>query len=144
MNLRGEFEKVLREFMDATVGDVVGCILAKTDGLMIASVLPTGMNGERVAALGATVAGMAEKLCKNLDQGETIRIMVEGSKSSLLANPVGGNMLLIVLTSESPNLGLILLEMERVAERVKNIIEKRLRSIISPQNSRTSWQNSSR
>jgi len=34
-------------------------------------------------------------------------------------------MLLVALTTESPNLGLIFLEMERAAEGVKNVIEKR-------------------
>ena len=50
MSLRGEFEKVLREFMEATGGDVVGCALARTDGLMVASILPAGIDRRRIAA----------------------------------------------------------------------------------------------
>jgi len=125
MSLRGEFEKVLREFMEATGGDVVGCALARTDGLMVASILPAGIDRRRIAALGATIAGVAGKLCKDLDRGEPLRTMIEGSKGNLIATPVGENMLLVALTTESPNLGLIFLEMERAAEGVKNVVEKR-------------------
>jgi len=127
MSLREEFEKVLKEFMNATVGDVVGCAVARTDGLMVASVLPAGVDERRVAALGATVAGVAGKLCKDLDRGEPMRTLIEGSKGNLIAAPIGENILLIALTSKSPNLGLIFLEMERAAEAAKNVMGRRRR-----------------
>ena len=112
MSLRGEFEKVLKEFMDATVGDVIGCAVARTDGLMVASVLP---------------AGVAGKLCKDLDRGEPLRTLIEGSKGNLIAAPIAENILLIALTSKSPNLGLIFLEMEKAAEAAKNVVGRRKR-----------------
>jgi len=127
MSLRGELEKILRELMDAVGGDVIGCAFARTDGLMVASILPAGVDERRIAALGATIAGIADKLCKDLNRGEPTRTMIEGSKGNLIATPVGENILLIALTSESPNLGLIFLETERAAESARSIIGRRKR-----------------
>ena len=128
MSLRTGLEKILKDLSETLGGDIIGCAFARSDGLMITSMLPSGMDERMVAALGATINSIAKRLCENLNKGETLRILIEGSKGKIVSMPIEKDVILITLTSEKPNLGLIFIEMERAAENTKALLSKSVRS----------------
>jgi len=128
MSLRTGLEKILKDLSETLGGDIIGCAFARSDGLMITSMLPSGMDERMVAALGATINSIAKRLCENLNKGETLRTLIEGSKGKIVSIPIEKDVILITLTSEKPNLGLIFIEMERAAENTKALLSKSVRS----------------
>ena len=121
-------EKILKDLSETVGGDIIGCAFARSDGLMITSMLPSGMDERMVAALGATINSVARRLCEDLKRGEALRILVEGSKGKIISMPIERDVVLIALTSEKPNLGLIFIEMERAAENTKALLSRSGRS----------------
>ena len=125
MSLRSELENALKEFVTATGGDIVGCAITRSDGLLLASTPLEGVDERRLAAMGVTAAGIAKRLCKELNRGVPLRMMVEGKGGNILIANVGEDLFLIALTSKNPNLGLVFLEMDRIAETLAVISKKR-------------------
>ena len=128
MSLRTGLEKILKDLSETLGGDIIGCAFARSDGLLITSMLPSGMDERMVAALGATINSIAKRLCENLNKGETLKTLIEGSKGKIVSMPIEKDVILITLTSEKPNLGLIFIEMERAAENTKALLSKSVRS----------------
>ncbi|HDJ67125.1 MAG TPA: hypothetical protein ENF33_05395 [Nitrososphaeria archaeon] len=124
MSLRSELENALKEFMNATGGDLVGCALARSDGLLLASTPLGGVDERKMAAISVTAAGVAKRLCEELNRGTPLRMMVEGRGGNILIANVGEDLFLIALTSEKPNLGLVFLEMERITETLATISKR--------------------
>ena len=125
MSLRSELEAVLKDLMSAAGGDILGCGLVRADGLPVVSIFSAGIDERRAAAMGATALGTATRLCGELDRGAPRRLMIEGEKGNVVIMRAGEELLLIALSSENPNLGLIFMELERAAKRVEEIVGKR-------------------
>jgi len=125
MSLRSELENALKDLISATGGDIIGCAVARSNGLLLASTPLKGVDERRIVAMGVTAAGVAKRLCKELDRGIPSRMMVEGKEGNILITNINEDLFLIALTPKNPNLGLIFLEMDRIAETLAVISKKR-------------------
>ena len=133
MSLKPDLEKILKDLLEDLKEDVVGCAFVRLNGSMIAAKLPSGEDEQMVATLSATINDAARKLCGSLKRGELLRTLIEGSDGKIVFIPIGRDIVLAAVTSEKPNLGLILIEMEKAAEYVKALLKKPRRSeFLSP------------
>ena len=133
MSLKPDLEKVLKDLLEDLKEDVVGCAFVRLNGTMIAAKLPSEEDEQMVATLSATINDAARKLCGSLKRGEHLRTLIEGSGGKIVFMPIGRGVILVAVTSEEPNLGLILIEMEKAAEYVKDLLRKPRRSeFLSP------------
>jgi len=117
------FEKALEEFTKAIEENVIGALLVGRNGIVIASTFPADRDVDSLSKLSISISIMAEKLCKDLDRGFHEITIIEMESGYLLIAPISKEMLLIVLTSENPPLGLILLEIEGIKARIGCSIE---------------------
>jgi predicted regulator of Ras-like GTPase activity (Roadblock/LC7/MglB family) len=115
-----KLDNVLTNFRE--VGGVEATALASRDGLLIKGIMPAGQHGETFAAMSATMLGAAETATAELNKGVPDRIIVESEHSRLIATGAGPKALLIVLTTHDAGLGLILVELEKAARLVKEIL----------------------
>ena len=113
-------ENVLVNFKE--VGGVEATALASRDGLLIKGIMPAGQHGETFAAMSATMLGAAETATAELNKGVPDRIIVESEYGRLIATGAGPKALLIVLTTHDAGLGLILVELEKAARSIKEIL----------------------
>ena len=68
-----------------------------------------------------------------MKKGELLRTLIEGSDGKIVFMPIGRGIVLAAVTSEKPNLGLILIEMEKAVEYVKALLRKPRRTeFLSP------------
>ena len=133
MSLKPDLEKILKDLLEDLKEDVVGCAFVRLNGSMIAAKLPSREDEQMVATLSATINDAARKLCGSLKRGEHLRTLIEGSGGKIVFMPIGRGVILVAVTSEEPNLGLILIEMEKAAEHVKALLRKPRRSeFLSP------------
>ncbi|MFW9848994.1 MAG: roadblock/LC7 domain-containing protein [Candidatus Thorarchaeota archaeon] len=109
----------IRDF--ETVPGVEGAALVSLDGLMISSALPESEQ-ERVAAISAAMLSLGEKATGELDRGNLMEIYVKGDRGYSLMTSVGDSALLLVLAKVDAQLGLIFMDMQRMAESLLEIL----------------------
>ncbi len=106
------------------VGGVEASIVASRDGLLMASNIPSSIcaRAETFAAMSATMLGAAETATTELGKGVPGRIIVESEHGKLIATGAGSKALFVVLTEPNAGLGLILVELEIAAEKIKKML----------------------
>jgi predicted regulator of Ras-like GTPase activity (Roadblock/LC7/MglB family) len=115
--------KIIRDF--ETVPGVEGAALVSLDGLPISSALPESEQ-ETVAAISAAILSLGEKATKELDRGSLMEIYVKGDKGYTLMTSVGDSVgdhaLILVLARSDAQLGLIFVDMRRMADKLIEIL----------------------
>jgi len=121
MSIKEMLEKILKDLR--AVGDVDASAIVSRDGLLIAADIPQNINAEAFAAMTATMLGAAETATSELGRGVPDRVIVEGGEGKIIAAGAGSKALLVVMTNPKANLGLILLEMSKASEKVKEVLK---------------------
>jgi hypothetical protein len=110
----------LQNFVSSSTG-VQGAILLSPDGLALASVLPTGMDEGRTAAMSASMLSLGEQIGRELARGNIDRIFVEGEKGyGVLVSC--GDAILLVLANASIKQGLLFLEIKRAVVKIRSLM----------------------
>lgn len=106
------FQHVLEELV-ASSADMEACALISTDGLMIASALPAGMDEDRVGAMSAAMLTLGDRAARELARGALDRVMLLGEKGYVIMNACGPEAVLTVLAKQNAKLGLVFLDIKR-------------------------------
>ncbi len=113
-------DKVLADLKK--IGGVEACATATRDGLLIRAVMQQEQFAESFAAMSATMLGAAETATTELGKGVPTRVIVESDHGRLIAVGAGPKALLMVLVNSDAGLGLVLLELEKSANKLKEIL----------------------
>ena len=97
--------------LNATSADIEACAVLSTDGLMIASLLPQGLDPDRVGAMAA-----------ELSRGDLEQVMIKGGHGYVLMTHAGADAVLTVLANPQAKLGLIFLDAKRAAEQISSLL----------------------
>jgi hypothetical protein len=116
-----KIETVLQNFVSGT-NDIQGVTLVSPDGLPLASVLPGGMDDERVSAMSAAMLSLGERIGNELARGSVDRIYVEGNKGYGILTSCGEDAVILVLASEAAKQGVLMLEIKRLVSEIKLIL----------------------
>lgn len=101
---------------------IEACAIASRDGLLISSDMPEGVVPEVFAAMSATMLGAAETATNELGKGFPSRLIVESKDGRLICMGAGSKALIVVMTGDDATLGLVLIEITKVAEKIKGLI----------------------
>ncbi len=104
------------------VGGVETCAAVSRDGLLIRGIIADEQSAESFAAMSATMLGAAETATTELGKGIPHRVIVETERGRLIAVGAGPKALLVVLVDSETGLGLILLELEKSAQKLKELL----------------------
>jgi predicted regulator of Ras-like GTPase activity (Roadblock/LC7/MglB family) len=99
----------LRGIRGAMVVDV-------TDGLVVAETLMGGLKGPPVAAMAASLASRSTELADRAGLGGPRFLHLQAGEGSLLVAPAPRDLLLVAVAGREVQLGLLRLEMLRLAE----------------------------
>ncbi len=104
------------------MGGVEACAAASRDGLLIRAVMQKEFFVDSLAAMSATILGAAETATTHVAKGVPNRVIVETDYGRLVVIGAGPKALLILLAGQDIGLGLILLELEKSAKKLKDIL----------------------
>lgn len=114
-------DKLISELKKA--GGVEACAAVSRDGLLIRSSMQKEQFAESFAAMSATMLGAAETASTELGKGVPNRVIVESTQGRLIAVGAGPKALLVVIVNPEAGLGLILLELDKTAKKLKELLE---------------------
>lgn len=113
-------DQVLTELKN--VGDVEAAAVVSRDGLLMAGSVASDIRAETFAAMSATMLGAAETAISELNKGVPERVVVETASGKIVATGAGPKALLVMMVKADAGLGLVLLEMDRAAGKIKEIL----------------------
>jgi predicted regulator of Ras-like GTPase activity (Roadblock/LC7/MglB family) len=117
-DLSGQLEAILQGFKQRVRG-VKGCLLADSQGMPLASVLPGGLRIESLAALGTLLSHSAEDVCGNVGMRAPSVITLESPDGMLL---IGGfledRIIFICLLERKANVGLARIELPNLSHQL--------------------------
>jgi len=111
--LAGSLEAVTR------VRGVRGAMVVSSDeGLLVAEASMEGVDGAAVAALAAGVVVRLSRAIEAAGRMIPAFVHLQAERGALLAVPAAGELLVVAVTDPDVNIGLVRLELRRVAEHL--------------------------
>lgn len=108
--------------LNGSSADIEASAIVSTDGLMMAALLPSNMDEDRVGAMSAALLSLGDRTAKELARGGLEQVLIKGDKGYILMTHAGEDAVLTVLAKPQAKLGLIFLDVKRAAESVGNVI----------------------
>ena len=115
-----ELDDVLTTLMQ--VGQIKACGIVSKEGLLINSRTPPDVDARIFSALCSTIMGAAEAASGQMATGGVSQVSVKTDKGTIVLMPAGAKAILTALTEPEAQLGLILVEMESLAQEVNQVM----------------------
>ncbi|MGQ4913130.1 MAG: roadblock/LC7 domain-containing protein [Candidatus Asgardarchaeia archaeon] len=119
---REMLEQVLKN-LKAKDPDIEGIIIAKNDGLVIASLLSTNEDPLLISALTASLYSMSIQAITKLQRGSMKQLLITGTKGMILVKEINDQASIGAILSSKANIGLAMIELDRAIKKIRNIIE---------------------
>ncbi len=116
-----QLDEILRDF-ERNVPHVEATAVVSLDGLVIASRLPEQVEEDRVGAMGATILSISKRSGDELDRGEMLRVLIEGTNGFLMIRSIGDVAILVVLADKKVRLGMLFYECRLCVEQLSEIL----------------------
>ncbi|HNJ97174.1 MAG TPA: roadblock/LC7 domain-containing protein [Ilumatobacteraceae bacterium] len=108
--------------LNATSADIQASAVISTDGLMMAALLPQGLDQDRVGAMSAALLSLGTRVARELERGIPEQVLVKGDNGYVLMLQAGDDAVLTVLASNQAKLGLIFLDARRAAQSMAQVL----------------------
>jgi len=89
---------------------------------VIDSLLPAGMDEDRVGAMSAAMLSLGERTSQELARGELEQVLVKGKDGYILMTHANPESVLTVVAKTNARLGLIFLDVKRAADAIGKIL----------------------
>jgi predicted regulator of Ras-like GTPase activity (Roadblock/LC7/MglB family) len=96
--------------------------IISNEGLMIASLLAADFEEERVGAMAAAMLSLGERSAKEMLRGNLEQAYVQGEDGYVILQRASQDTLLLVLTTKRAKLGLVFLDVGRLAKEIKEVL----------------------
>lgn len=110
------------EDLNGSTADIEASALISTDGLVMASALPLGMDEDRIGAMSAALLSLGKRTARELSRGNLQRVLIQGEHGYVIMSAAGPEAVLTVLAKSNAKLGLIFLDIKRAAETLSRLI----------------------
>ncbi|TET38400.1 MAG: DUF4388 domain-containing protein [Anaerolineales bacterium] len=108
--------------MLASSTDIEGAVVVSSDGLVIGSQLPKGLDESRMGASAAALFGLSKRTTPELGRGNFTQNLIQGKEGNIIIVSIGENAVFIGLTSTDVNLGMVFLEAREAAEKIATVL----------------------
>ncbi|MBD3286136.1 hypothetical protein GF359_06455 [candidate division WOR-3 bacterium] len=104
--------------------DIEGVAAATNEGLVIASSLEEGLDEERLSAVCGAVAAVSKSTAEELRKGVPSEMIIKAPEGFILILRAGVTSLVVAVTLPTANLGLVLIDMRKIAKEIAPILDK--------------------
>ncbi|MES9898806.1 MAG: roadblock/LC7 domain-containing protein [Sedimenticola sp.] len=108
--------------LNGSSADIEASAVISIDGLMMAALLPAGMDEDRVGAMSAAMLSLGDRTAQELARGDLEQVLIKGNSGYVLMTHAGNEAVVSVLAKSTAKLGLIFLDVKRAAEAISKVI----------------------
>ena len=119
-SIADQLQFILRKF-ESNMPEIRASAIVNTDGLIMASRLPSDVEEDRVGAMSAAISTLGERSGEELDLGDMQQVLIKGSRGYIVLMNIGSAAVLVTLTNEKVKLGLLFLELRRASEELARL-----------------------
>ncbi len=119
--LQGKLRAILEESTSLTGGIRAWMLLSK-EGLPIASAVPQGLEEAEIAAMAASILGVADLAAERLDQGTLEEILMTNEKGLVIMRSAGEKAILVLAASKGTKTGLLVYAANSAAEKIAPLL----------------------
>lgn len=109
--------------LNSSSADITASAVISSDGLPVATLLPSGVDPDRTGAMAAALLALGNRTSRELQCDQLEQVMVKGKHGYVLLIQAGDNNVLAVTANEGAKLGLILLDARRAARNIVDILK---------------------
>ncbi len=120
--MRAEMLTSILAELNGSSADIEASAVVSTDGLMMAALLPGGMDEDRVGAMSAALLSLGDRTARELARGTLEQVLIKGNNGYILMTYAGTDAVLTVMAKSQAKLGLIFLDVKRAAESLSKVI----------------------
>lgn len=120
-SLSDRFHVILKD-LETSTPDIEATAIVSSDGLVIASRLPSDVEEDRIGAMSAAMLSLGERSSTELSRGTLNQVLIKGVNGYIVMMNIGEESVLVAMTNEKIKLGLLFLELRRTAEHLQNIL----------------------
>jgi len=120
--MRSELLNSVLSDLNGSTTDIEASAVLSTDGLVMASMLPSGMDEDRVGAMSAAMLSLGDRISSELQRGTLDQVLIKGDQGYVLMTHAGNEAVVTVLARSETRLGLIFLDIRRAAESIAKIL----------------------
>lgn len=120
--MRAEMLTSILAELNGSSADIEASAVVSTDGLMMAALLPAGMDEDRVGAMSAALLSLGDRTARELARGTLEQVLIKGDNGYILMTYAGTDAVLTVMAKSQAKLGLIFLDVKRAAEGLSKVI----------------------
>lgn len=121
--MRAQMLTTVLSDLNGTSADIEASAVISTDGLMMAALLPSSMDEDRVGAMSAAMLSLGDRTARELARGTNLeQVLIKAEKGFVLMTHAGPDAVLTVLAKPQAKLGLIFLDVKRAAEALSRIL----------------------
>jgi len=118
-----ELDRVLTD-LRALSGDIESCGVLSKDGKLLSSSHGDGVDRERVAAMVAALANLAERVARENGKNHASQIRVKAEGGHVLLVRLEGGGTLVATTGPDARVGLVLYDMRNARGEVEKALEE--------------------
>ncbi|HWB74399.1 MAG TPA: roadblock/LC7 domain-containing protein [Nannocystaceae bacterium] len=107
-----QIQEILRGLRSSS-SEIVGAAIVNSEGFTVATALPSEVDEEVVAGMGAALLGVGERIAAELMDAEMVQTYVRSANGYIILNAVNEDAILIVLTTDKAKLGLVFLDIKK-------------------------------
>ena len=109
------------EALRAAIPELKGVLLASNEGLPIAHSLTNGADPNRLAAMAAAATTLGRKVSENMHGGALSEVSIQAEEGALFVYSAGSKAILVVLSPQGGNAGLIHIESRDAAKQIGDL-----------------------
>jgi len=114
--------KVIMEESTALATGIRAWMLLSREGLPISSAVPQGLEEAEIAAMAASILGVADLAAERLDQGALEEILMTNEKGLVIMKSAGEKAILVLAASKGMKTGLLVYAATTACEKISPLL----------------------
>ncbi|MHA2044028.1 MAG: roadblock/LC7 domain-containing protein [Candidatus Thorarchaeota archaeon] len=119
--LQVKLKQIMEEATSLTAGIRAWMLLSK-EGLPIASAVPQGLEEAEIAAMAASILGVADLAAERMDQGILEEILMTNQKGHMIMKSAGEKAILVLAASKGIKTGLLVYAANTAVEKIAPLL----------------------
>ena len=119
--IQGKIKEIMEEATTTAAG-IKAAILLSKEGLPIASALPASLEEAEIAAMAASILGVADLAAERMDQGTLEEVLMTNEKGLVIMRSAGEKAILVLAASKNVKTGLLVYAARTASEKIAPLL----------------------